>query len=71
MDMKKFEEAVTKIGGRFKTTSILRERLHEMVKNERLKTDSDYTTDKILDKIISGQITLKEKNEPGHKNKEK
>jgi len=60
MNMKKFEEAERKVGGRFKTVTLIQKRLTEIAAAGPLKdkTTSTEIFDKILDEIISGQITI-------------
>lgn len=65
MDINKFEEAVKKIGGRFKTLAILHKRLRELIESGVIKERSSLGSnesleDKILDEIIKGEIYIEE-----------
>lgn len=62
MNMEKFDEASRKVGGRLKATAVIQKRLKELVSAGPLKdkTVSDAIVDRILDEIITEQISIKE-----------
>lgn len=62
MDIKKFDEAVSKTGGKFKTTSLIRTRLREMIQADLAKNSFSFEEmlDKIINETIDGNISIKE-----------
>jgi len=62
MDMEKFEEVSRKMGGRLRATAVIQKRLKELVGTGSFKekTASEVVVNRILDEIITDQISVKE-----------
>lgn len=62
MDMEKFDEASRKIGGRLKTTAVIQKRLKDVIGAGSFKEKwaSEALVNRILDEIITDQISVKE-----------
>jgi len=61
MDMEKFDAASRKIGGRLKTTAVIQKRLKDLVGvgSFKEKWASEAVVNRILDEIITDQLTVK------------
>lgn len=62
MDMEKFDEVSRKMGGRLRATAVIQKRLKDLVGvgSFKDKTASDSLINRILDEIISDQISVKD-----------
>jgi len=62
MNMEKFDEVSRKMGGRLRATAVIQKRLKDLVGIDSLKdkTALDVVVNKILDEILSEQISIKE-----------
>lgn len=60
--MQKIEDAVRKVGGRFKLTVLLEKRVRELVKGapKLVDTDAINPIDIALDEILAGKIEITE-----------
>lgn len=60
--MRKIEEAVRRVGGRFKLTVLLEKRVRELVKGapSLVETDAINPIDIALDEILAGKIEITE-----------